>query len=143
MTVANSTYYKRKNAHLCVYCGATLPDEYDRISCPTCIRNHAERTRELRKERRENNLCIQCGAIMRIDNGGTLSCDACRLKTRAKYDIHKEYIRDYNRKRHAERKAKGLCVSCNEPAIPGMTRCEKHRLAAIVREKKRRRFKPV
>ena len=143
MTATNATYYKRKNAHLCVYCGVTLPDEYDRIACPTCIRDHAERTRELRKERRENNLCIQCGAIMYSDNSGSLSCDVCKMKTRAKYDANKEHISEYNRKRRADRKAQGLCISCNKPALPGMTRCEKHLLAAIAHEEKRRRFKHV
>jgi hypothetical protein len=37
-----------------------------------------------------------------------------------------------------ERKAKGLCISCLEPALPKKTRCEKHRKVAVATMRKKR-----
>ena len=37
---------------------------------------------------------------------------------------NEESARDYFRKRGAERRAAGLCVSCNDKALPGESRCQ-------------------
>lgn len=144
MASNNSTYYKRKNEHRCVYCGVVLPVEYDRLACKNCISYHAEQTRVLRRDRKERGLCLKCGCVLR---GQELmeanTCRSCRDKVHEKYVRNREYISDYNRKRRDERKKLGVCQVCNEPAVPGLTRCEKHREYANEIERKRRRFNPV
>ena len=141
MTANNATYYKLKNAHLCVYCGVALADEYDRIACPSCMRHHAEQARSLRSLRRDQHLCINCGAIMHGDEK-VLYCKNCRDAIRNRYYANRKHISEYNRKRREDRKANGLCINCGKPAVPGLTRCEKHRLMENARER-RRRFKSV
>lgn len=67
-------------------------------------------------ERKINGQCSRCGRELQESDGDCITCSACRIRAR-----------DYARKKSAERKARGLCRACSQPAINGMSTCEIHR----------------
>jgi hypothetical protein len=61
--------------------------------------------------------CVMCGEP-NPDHGRHLRCGPCRGKLLA-----------IMRAKRAARKAAGLCIDCGEPALKGITRCKRHKLA--------------
>lgn len=54
--------------------------------------------------------------------------------------VHLERMKQWMKKRNAERRAKGLCLWCGEPAVPGLVNCEKHRRIHNEKSKRRKRY---
>jgi len=43
-----------------------------------------------------------------------------------KSEAQKERMRVYKREKYAQKKLKGICCRCSQPAIPSRTLCERH-----------------
>ena len=84
--------------------------------CKECNkRTHDERIRW--------GLCIRCGKPL---NGvTTFQCAACLAKEAERRAKNREAIRERQRQRVADHRARGLCVHCDSPAVRG-GRCEYH-----------------
>jgi len=43
------------------------------------------------------------------------------------YELNKEYVSKYRKKRYEEKKKKGICIKCKKKAIKGINFCAYHR----------------
>lgn len=84
----------------------------------------AERVAKTRAKKTKDGLCSSC---MKRKAGGTPAKDLCKVC----YKAHINYLRE----RYDERRAKGLCVQCGEPA-GGAYLCEPHAEARAARRAK-------
>ena len=86
----------------------------------------AQRSAEKRAKRLEAGLCPICPATPRPNRlaEGLAACRPCLDRRAAKKD--READRARHRKRAADKKARGECTDCREPAEPGRTRCAVH-----------------
>ena len=101
------------------------------------IESYREYTRKYSKEtydfRKAHKICARCGK----ENAepGTVFCLVCKMdeRDRSLNYYHslspdkKNAMLDRKRSQYQERKNKGLCVKCGEPAHNGRTLCERHR----------------
>lgn len=90
---------------------------------------HLAKVKECNKrthdERIRWGLCIRCGKPL---NGvTTFQCAACLAKQTEHREKNREANREWQRKRVADHRARGLCVHCDSPAVPNGYRCEYHR----------------
>lgn len=89
-------------------------------SCPECIEYRKKRIVNLRKYRKENNLCIYCGAVLtpytRYNhkyNSICVSCGEKRLLLVRSYQLsHKKGIASYLSQRRVKRISNGRCAIC-------------------------------
>jgi hypothetical protein len=62
-------------------------------------------------------------------------CVACHVRVR-KYPLKGLCQPCYERQRRADRKARGQCIRCGQPAVPGKVKCANHKLEDYQRLKK-------
>lgn len=85
----------------------------------------AAKNRRLRARRKAKRQCLDC---KKHAAKGKTRCRACladnreRSRKRRKTARHRSNRRDYD----LAKRARGECVACNRPALPGRTRCEEH-----------------
>ena len=109
-----------------------------------------EYAKEVREWRKSKGLCTRCGKE-KAEVGYT-TCLVCRLD-------HREYAKEHYRnnpvseekrltrnekqkKKCAEKRAAGICLSCNRPVYAGHSRCYEHyiRIGRMQREHQRKKF---
>jgi len=135
--------YEKRRAGLCRVISCTEPLK-GRQFCARHLEENNEKHRQLRRERRRQGLCLQCGA----STGGKVLCE--RHREKKNHDSRKRALERRNKEvrnnfLHSieERRSMGLCdlLWCSRPAHEG-NRCEEHTkgaMAARQRERKRRR----
>ena len=69
-------------------------------------------------------LCFRCGKPLTDEK--TLQCKSCLAKEAERREKNREKYREYQRRRIAEHRAKGLCLLCDSPAAPNRVKCEYH-----------------
>lgn len=69
-------------------------------------------------------LCIRCGKPLTDET--TMQCRACLAKQAERRKLNREKNLEYQRRRTADHLARGLCLFCDEPAVPNRTRCKYH-----------------
>lgn len=116
---------------ICPQCG-TNKAAPSRVRCEECLAKQAERAdkhrkinpivnrktynRNLRKQRKENDLCIWCGKP--ICSTSTAFCIDCKIKNQRNNGKRKNGIE------RSERHEYGLCYICGNPAVAGKKLCE-------------------
>lgn len=78
-----------------------------------------ESLRRLRKERRKQKLCVQCGGQDDRTIKGLYECQSCADKKQKKKGV-------YDKERYAKRKAEHLCTACgkqDERTLNGFAMC--------------------
>lgn len=96
-------YELKKMNGLCSRCGVTL--DSDGLECQKCANKQASYLRDKRKEREQNNLCIECGDIV-VDK------NLCKkhLKIRENKMLKIKEKREFRRNN-------GLCEQCGNPSL--------------------------
>lgn len=89
-------------------CGCGRPPKPDRKSCAVCMAKCREATKARRKL---PGHCRGCGKA----NQTRKLCDTCRPSWNAR-----------DRRKRAERRARGLCHNCGLPSVPGKSLCAAH-----------------
>jgi hypothetical protein len=88
----------------CQECGS--PPLPGKTRCQTCLEHHSLREAKRRQDRRDQGLCVPCGAPAVIDDDGVPMsyCDACRAKNDARrLAIKKKREAEKRRAERAER----------------------------------------
>lgn len=124
-------YYLRKSQGLCVDCGE--PTETGNIRCGKCRAINADTRREEYKSLKEMNLCTKCK--MYTAAPGRTKCEVClaidaeksarqREKDPEKEEERRIKRKEYMRRKRAEAKANGMCVTCmKREAAKGFKTC--------------------
>ena len=100
----------RKAAGLCIRCGNVPPDE-GRSMCEPCRDDRRAAKRALHHERRAAGLCVKCAAPAPVGKAYCYSCAKIRSGRR-----NLKAKREADRRRYAERRARGDCTNCGKPA---------------------------
>lgn len=120
-----------KKMRICPQCG-TNKAAPNRVRCEECLAKNAESAdkhrkikpiasrkayiKNLRKQRKENGLCIWCGKP--ICSTSTVFCIDCKIKNQRRNDKRKSGME------RSERYEYGLCYICGNPAVDGKSLCE-------------------
>lgn len=75
-----------------------------------------KRRKNLRQKREKEGLCIRCG--IRVPQEGRKQCSICLAKDRERHRI-RSTLAEY-------RKEHGLCMYCDQKALPGKKLCQTH-----------------
>ena len=110
----NSTYYNRKAAGLCPFCGA-LPVPGKRggtLRCEACREKHAQRSKN-RYHERSKDACWRCGSPLTQERVGMTLCDECTSRYVAD---GREYRKEYVEQLRADVVAMygGVCQTCGQ-----------------------------
>ena len=101
---------------------------------------HLAKSEECRKRTHDNRvrwgLCVRCGK--KLTDEKTLQCKNCLAKDAERRKLNREKNLEYQRRRVADHRARGLCLFCNDPAVT-KTRCEYHRKYLKVMNSKRKK----
>lgn len=81
----------------------------------------SEYQKELRKSRKARHLCSQCG--QREAFGSYLQCAECLEKSQLRYELNRDTVNARVQARKEDHLAKGLCIKCSNPAVPGIQVC--------------------
>ena len=100
----------RKAAGLCIRCGHTPPED-GRSMCEPCREDRRAAKRTLHHDRRAAGLCVKCAAPV---PDGKAYCDPCAKARSGRRDLKAK--READRRRYAERRARGDCTTCGKPA---------------------------
>jgi hypothetical protein len=110
---------------ICQQCGQRRARE-ELTECAECTVKRSRRSYKHRTELKARGLCTGgCGLPIDTERNGCY-CGVCLDKHRA-----------FDNRRHAERRAKSLCLQCGKPAVESRTRCLPHLIE--VREQMRDR----
>jgi len=136
-TNRNRAYYRKIG--ICPYCYKNKLMGNEGV-CPECLAKsyskvriydmeHREERRQkerlLRKQREAEGRCTSCGRER--EDPEYKMCSSCRQKSRIKQRMSpSNYVRITD-----IRKAKGLCIRCENPALEGLKVCETHRQQLI------------
>lgn len=120
-----------KQMGICPQCG-TNKAAPNRVRCEECLAKNAESAdkhrktkhipnrityfKDLREQRKENDLCIWCGKP--ICSTSTVFCIDCKIKNQRRNDNRKSGIE------RSERHEYGLCYICGKSAVDGNRLCE-------------------
>ncbi|MDE0616099.1 MAG: hypothetical protein OXH87_00760 [Rhodospirillaceae bacterium] len=121
----------RQAAGLCIRCGHNPPEE-GRSMCEPCRDSRREAARARHRQRRAAGLCVKCSAPA---PDGKTYCRPCAVAKEGRRDLKAK--READRRRYAERKARGDCGTCGKPS-DGAAECEDCRAAARARYNARR-----
>jgi hypothetical protein len=114
-------YARLKAEGRCVCCGGGMLPEWAGVRCPTCTENQAEQrsTEEAKERRRPRASAYQ----------------------RSWYAENRERAAAYQRARRLEKKIRGQCIRCSQPAADDSVYCAPHheREKTRVRGQARRR----
>ena len=94
---------------------------------------------------RSHGLCVSCKQPVAVHS--TWYCPDCLYKHAEKQrnitanltDEEREERRIKRKKRYEQRKAQGICIYCNRPAVPEINTCSECRLKRNRTEQERRR----
>lgn len=117
---------------ICPQCGTNKAAPH-RVRCEECLSKNAESAKKceenspkntghkeyiknLRKQRKENGLCIWCGKL--ICSSSTVFCIDCKIKNQRRNDRRKRGVD------RSERHEYGLCYFCGKKAVQGRKTCE-------------------
>ena len=114
MPLAKETLQHRKDNNLCARCGN--PNESGKSMCRKHLDQFAQKADSRRKKLRGLGKCEQCQRD--LDRDG-IKCSVC-------YEKQKPILRKANKKKYANKKAAGLCISgCGRDAEPDRVQCKK------------------
>lgn len=145
MSYDTSRYQWLKEHGICIQCGQrdAFPGY---VKCPKCIekagissrrcwgdkekrikyiRRSNERAKQLRKERKDKNLCIRCGKAL-PEKHEYFTCVSCRKRRNEKLKAGRRDCGEAFR----ERIDAGVCMYCGAEVVPGHKLCEKHLIIA-------------
>ncbi|KKK94812.1 hypothetical protein LCGC14_2679080 [marine sediment metagenome] len=112
MPLAKETLQYRKDNDLCARCGN--PNESGKSLCRKHLDQFAQKAARRRKKLTSLGKCQQCQRDLDRD---TVICTICS-------DKQKPIQKKAQKKRYNRRRSAGLCVGCENPAMPNQTRCE-------------------
>lgn len=122
---------QRRKQGLCTTCGK--PVDRDGVLCSECYKKASEDQKKRREVLLSLNLCPICGVNQIFPP--EKSCPECKAKKAISRSERIDYYREWERKKVAERRAKGLCPYCGKrPPDEGYKMC------AECREKARKKY---
>lgn len=133
MTTPGAEWMRKKRERLraqglCDRCGKTTPVP-GKAYCEPCLEKSRTRAKATQARRHELGLCLGCG--LERDEAPKRICRTCREATErnrlARPIEHRRAVaRANSQKTRADKRARGECYSCKNPAVPGKTFCEHH-----------------